>query len=112
MAYDYYNSGNVRLEPVTRRMPLAAGSFFKIDAPNAQLTALKEAEDGNGYILRLRETAGQPATARLESPVFPITRAWLANGVEENSAPLALNGGKLAIPLKPHEFTTVRLIVR
>jgi hypothetical protein len=110
-AYDFYNTGNVRLEAVDRRMPLAQGSFLKLQASNAQLTALKEAEDGNGIILRLRETAGQAATAHLESPVFPISHAWLTNGVEENAAPLALNGGRLAIPLKPHEFTTVRLVL-
>jgi hypothetical protein len=111
VAYDFYNTGNVRLEPATRRMPPAAGSFFKIDAPNAQLSALKVAEDGNGIILRLRETAGRAGTAHLESPVLPIIRAWLANGVEDNSVPLAVNSGKLAIPLKPHEFTTVRMVM-
>lgn len=110
VAYDFYNTGNVRLEAAKKRMPLGEGSFFKIDAPNAQVTAFKEAEDGNGVILRLRETAGQSGTARLESPVFPVARAYLANGVEDNIAPLRLNGQGLVIPLKPHQFATVRLV--
>jgi alpha-mannosidase len=110
VAYDFYNTGNVHLQPVKKRMPLGEGSFFKIDAPNAQVAAFKGAEDGNGFVLRLRETAGQKGTARLASPVFPIARAFLTNGVEENLSPLRLNGNGVPIPLKPHEFTTVRLV--
>jgi alpha-mannosidase len=103
--------GNVRITPVKHIMPEVRGSFFEIDSDHAQLTAFKEAEDGRGYVLRLRETAGQPGVAKLRSPIFPITSAHLANGVEDHRAPLAVKPGGIEIPLKPRGFTTVRLVL-
>ncbi|MCC6861299.1 MAG: hypothetical protein IT158_22215 [Bryobacterales bacterium] len=108
--YDYFNTGNVRLKPVRTRLPAAAGSFLEIDAPNARLTAFKQAEDGRGWILRLRETSGRGGIARLRSPLFPLAAAWLASGVEDDKSPLAPKQGTLEIPLTPDEFTTVRLL--
>jgi hypothetical protein len=107
--YNYYDTGNVRLVPVKKGMPAAAGSFFEIAADNAQMTAFKPAEDGNGCILRLRETAGRKGVARLKSPVLPLAGAWRANGVEDNLGPLAVVNRSVEIPLEPRRFTTVRL---
>jgi hypothetical protein len=109
IGYEYFDTGNVRLVPAAKRMPAASGSFFQIDSGHAEWSAFKEAEDGSGYILRLRETAGQTGTARLSSPVFPLTAAWLANGVEQNQSPLAIQANSVEIPLKPRAYTTVRL---
>jgi hypothetical protein len=111
VAYDYFNTGNVRLKAAKKRMPAAEGAFFEIDGAGAQVTAFKAAEDGNGYILRLRETEGRKGTARLRSPVLRIAEAYLANGVEENKSPLAAKEGGWEIPLEAHEFTTVRLVL-
>lgn len=111
MPYEYFNFANTRLQPVERRMPLAAGSFFDIDSDHAQVTAFKAAEDGNGFILRLRETAGREGVAGLKSPLFPLASASLCNGVEDITAPLGLKGGGATdIPLKPWQFSTVRLV--
>ncbi len=109
--YDFFNTGNVHLKRTTARMPLTDGRFFEIDASSAEVTAFKEAEDGNGFILRLRETEGRKATARLRSPVFRIAAAYLANGVEDNKSPLAVKESGVEIPLAPHEFTTLRLVL-
>ena len=100
----------MRLLPVKKRMPVAAGSFFEIAADNAQVTAFKPAEDGNGYILRLRETAGRKGAARLKSPVFPLAAAWRTNGVEDNLSPLAVANRSVEVPLEAHRFSTVRLV--
>ena len=110
--YEYYDTGNVRLTAVTRRMPAAEGSFFQVDAENAEWSAFKEAEDGNGFVLRLRETAGRQGAARLSSPVFPLAGAWLCDGVEQIKTPLAVQAGAVEIPLKAHTYTTVRLKLR
>jgi hypothetical protein len=112
VGYPYFDLGNVRLRPAKRQMPAAAGSFLEIEASNAQVTTFKEAEDGKGYILRLRETAGKEGTARLASPVFPLASATLTNGVEDDASPIPVTDGRIEIPLRPHTFTTVRLIFR
>jgi len=109
VGYPYYDLGNVRHYTGKKRMPAAEGVFLAIDAGNAQVTAFKQAEDGRGYVLRVRETAGRLGTARLSSPVFDITGAALANGVEDARGALVVSGNQVEIPLRPRQFTTVRL---
>ncbi len=41
------------------------GSVAQVTPAHLQLLALKPAEDGDGWVLRLQETAGQPTVARL-----------------------------------------------
>jgi hypothetical protein len=104
--YPYF----ARIDTGKKRLPASAGSFFDIESANAQVTAFKQAEDGNGYILRLRETAGRDGAARLGSPLFRITSAFLTDGVEENKTPLTLKAGAVEIPLRANRFSTVRLV--
>src|SRR5512143_3830267 len=98
-----------RLKLAKRVMAAASGSFLTIEPTHAQVTAFKEAEDGDGFILRLRETAGKPGTARVASPVFPLLAATLTNGVEDGATPVAVSANRVELPLKPYGFTTVRL---
>ena len=46
---------------------------LKVDAANVTVGALKRAEDGNGYIIRLNETAGIATKAVIEAPMFGRT---------------------------------------
>jgi hypothetical protein len=107
--YDDYDNLHVTIAPATHRMPLVRGSFFTVEGCSAEVTALKQAEDGDGVILRLHEHAGGDAACRLESPVFPVRSAVLANGVEQAGSPLPVSGNAVRVPVKPHQFATVRL---
>jgi alpha-mannosidase len=110
VVYPYYDSANIDFSRREARLPMAQGSFFKVSGDNVQLAAFKPAEDGNGWIVRLRETAGRAGTARLEGFAFPMSGAYLANGVEANIQPLATNAGSVEAPLKAYQYTTVRLV--
>jgi alpha-mannosidase len=93
------------------KLPGSAGSFFELEGTqNAQLSTFKRAEDGGGYILRLRETIGRDGLVRLRAPLFRIVQAFLTNGVEEDRTPLAVKSGEVEVPLNANSFTTVRLI--
>ncbi len=109
IAYNYYDTGNVRVEAVKRPMPAAEGRFLTLGSTHGAITAFKQAEDGNGYIVRVRETGGQDGTATLELPAFPLAAAFLVNGVEENLRPLPIRGNQVQFALKRHTFATVRL---
>lgn len=109
VGYALYDTGNVRLVPVKRRMPSGSGEFFKIDSTHATVSSFKQAEDGRGFILRLQETGGEKGVTKFASPVFPLASVELANGVEDAQAPLAVKGGVVEIPLKPWTYTTVRV---
>ena len=73
------------------------------------IVTLKEAEDGDGFILRYREIAGRSGEAGIRLPVFRAREAHLCNGVEDNQQKLLIAGDAVKVPYKPYAFTTVRL---
>ncbi|MBI3697629.1 MAG: hypothetical protein HY238_22695, partial [Acidobacteria bacterium] len=109
VVYPYYDTTNVAFSRREAKLPMAQRSFFTVSAENVQVAAVKPAEDGNGIIVRLLETAGRHGTARLAGFPFTVSGAYLANGVEENLKPLPTSGGAVEAPLGPHQYTTVRL---
>ncbi len=58
------------------------GSFYTLDNSRIVVSALKKAEDGNGYILRLYETTGAPQTGCLRIPSLGIEAAVSLEGQE------------------------------
>jgi hypothetical protein len=108
-SYEYFDSMSLHVGPVERRMPKTAGSFLSLDTDHAMVTAFKPADDGNGYVLRIRESAGREGAARLRSPVAGIATASMANGVEDAGGRLHVMDGSVEIPLRPWQFSSVRL---
>ena len=43
---------------------------LSVDADNVSVGALKRAEDNNGYIIRLNETAGKAVKCVIDAPMF------------------------------------------
>ena len=91
-----------------------------MDKPNVLLLTLKQAEDGDGIIVRLIETEGSECTATVTLPFITISKAYRTNLVEENesilSAPKAEGDGEqsepkhtVAVPMKAFGITTIRL---
>ncbi len=93
-------------------LPAAGGSFLMLSGDGVELETLKPAEDGNGYVARLLETAGHAATARLSSGLLAINHAWLCNAAEDNQRELAVQNGGLEVGLGPNSIATVRLLLR
>jgi len=109
LAYPHLSSFSAAISQVGRPMPAAGGSFFKLDAANLEFVTLKEAEDGNGFILRFREIAGHVGEAKLHLAGFRLREAWLCNGVEDNQLKLMFSANAVSVPYKPNAFGTVRL---
>jgi hypothetical protein len=109
VAYPFLSSFSAAISQLGRPMPAGGGSFLSCDAPNLEMVTLKEAEDGEGFILRFREIAGRSGDAEIKLPLFKISEAQLCNGVEDNQQKLALAGDAIRVPYKPNAFTTVRL---
>jgi alpha-mannosidase len=84
-------------------------SFCAVSADNAILLALKQAEDGDGWIARLWETGGRTGPVELRFPLFRVSRAVTANLGEENGEALRFDGHAVSVPLKAHGLATVRL---
>jgi len=108
-AYPHLSSFSAAIAQSGRPMPAGGGSFLTFDAPNLEIVTLKEAEDGEGFVLRFREIAGRSGKATLRFPVFQVREAHLCNGVEENKQKLVTTAGAVTVPYKPNSFMTVRL---
>jgi len=93
-------------------LPDTAASFVSLSGDGVELETLKPAEDGNGYIVRLRETGGRPATARLSSRLLQIDRAWLSNAAEDDQHEIAAEKDRLEIGMPPFAIVTLRLLLR
>jgi alpha-mannosidase len=82
----------------------AQASFFSVDAPGFAVSAVKIANDGNGWIARGYNLTDQPITGSLTAlHAHPAERVTLA---EQTIAPLS--GGDLTV--RPHEIVSVRFI--
>ena len=91
--------------------PLAPGtmSFCSVDRPNVMLTTLKRAEDGEGIIIRLIETQGEPTTALVTLPHIAVARATVTNLVEENQGRAVFTEHQVQVNLKAFGIATIRI---
>lgn len=90
-------------------LPAAQGSLMTLQAPNLEFVTLKQAEDGDGYILRLKEVAGRSGEAEVSLPLLRIGEAYLCNGVEAVRHKLAFTPTSVRVPYRANRYITVRL---
>lgn len=72
-------------------------SFLSISTPQLAVKALKQAEDGSGYVLRLNEMSGKPLEQGEIRFAAPIEAAYVLNGVEERQAEARFEGNRLIV---------------
>jgi alpha-mannosidase len=87
-------------------------SFGEIDKPNVMILACKQAEDGDGYILRLLELAGEQTIIRLRWPGISATGAYRTNIVEQDLEPLGISGHEARVTIPPFGIETLRFRMR
>ncbi len=86
-------------------------SFISCEAKNITLEAMKQAEDGEGVILRLVEQHNKSGTVTL---VFDrmVEKAWACDLMENNEVEIQPNDMKLTFDVKPYEIKTLRVHFR
>ena len=84
-------------------------SFCQVDKPNVLLLTLKQAENGDGIIVRLIETEGLDCTATVTLPFLRISEVYKTNLVEENESILSAQKHAVAVPVKAFGITTIRI---
>jgi alpha-mannosidase len=85
-----------------------AHSFLSVGQDNVVVTALKKAEDGEGYIVRFYEWAGKSGEVHLQFSI-PVQSASEANLMEKLAGPLSVKGDEVVVPTKPYEIRTVQV---
>jgi alpha-mannosidase len=97
-----------RVEPEHPGLLGRSWSFVGSDADNVHVTALKRAEDGRAYVVRVVEAAGRPTRATLGFG-RRLLRVRTASLLEHPLATLELAGDRrsVAITLRPFEIQTL-----
>lgn len=88
-----------------------AGSEFSlasVGAPNVVLETVKQAEDGDGWIVRLYEcdNARTDTFLRWNRPVLSVEEC---NCIEEKKADASFENGRIAFTILPYEIKTFRI---
>lgn len=90
-------------------LPAKEKSFLSVDAPNVQLTTLKQStQPGRGWIARLVETDGKASRAVVDLSHFPIRGAMACDLVENDIEALPVKDGKVTVSMAPFSFATLR----
>ena len=95
-----------RKTPAAPTPPLSH-SYLDVSGP-AILEAIKPAEDGDGWIVRLYEPNGGRGTVTLRS-ARPWQQVIACNLVEENGAVMPSDGQSVAFPIGPFEIVALRV---
>jgi alpha-mannosidase len=85
-----------------------AQSLLSIDAPSVILSAMKKAEDDDSLVLRFYAAGQNVGETTLTLP-RAATEAAETDLMEHTTAPLAVQGNKLRLNLKPYEIKTVKI---
>ena len=86
----------------------AGVSLAGVDVPNVVLETVKQAEDGDGVILRLYEceNAKTPVTLTWNKP---FAAAEADNCIEEKTGDVEVSGNQIRFTIKPYEVKTIRI---
>ena len=89
----------------------AFGSFAAVDAPNVVIEAVKNAEDGNGVIVRAYECYGRRTKAILTLDAS-VLDAKKVNILEEIIGETPFDEHAIELNLRPYEITTIRVLTQ
>lgn len=86
-------------------------SLASVDNPQIALMAMKKAEDGNGYIVRINEMDGKAYENATVVFARPIVSAVETNGIEEEKGPAAFDGNRLTFSGSAFQPKTFRVVL-
>ena len=102
---------NARLARMEVRSYFAdpTASFISCAEPNIVIETIKQAEDGQGIIVRFYESQRRRGLINLKAG-FKLEAAWRTNLLEVNQTALETYGQDLSLFVRPFEIVTLRLI--
>jgi alpha-mannosidase len=87
----------------------ALNSFVSVNQPNIVIETVKQAENGDGVIVRLYESQRRRGTVTLTTG-FDLREVWYTNLLEENQKALVSDSNSVRLFVKPYEIVTLRLL--
>ena len=86
-------------------------SLVAPDSPNVIIETVKQAEDGDGIIVRLYESQRKRGQARVRFGVA-VKGAWETNLLEENESALSVDQDSIILNMMPYQIVTLRVKVK
>lgn len=86
-------------------------SLVSVSSPQVNLLAVKKAEDGNGYIVRVNERLGKDYEDVSLTFDVPVLSAVATNGIEEGSEPVRFSGNSITFSGKAFQPKTFRVVL-
>jgi alpha-mannosidase len=86
-------------------------SLMAVNAAHVIIETIKQAEDGDGVIVRLYEGQRRRGSVTL-STGFALAGAWRTNLLEHNEQELVVDGRQVTFSVRPYEIVTLRLIAK
>ena len=83
-------------------------SMISCNSDNVILETVKESEDGNDLIVRMYESKNMRTSVKLTLG-FDAKEVHLANLMEDEGAPLSLDGRTVCLKVEPFEIVTLRI---
>ena len=99
----------VAVKPLGEAVP--SRSFLTLEGAAAVVEALKPAEDGRGFILRIYEPHGARGEVVVRAGV-PVRAVRECNLVEQDGPAVRIDGNSFAFTLTPFQIRTFRLMTR
>lgn len=87
-------------------------SWVQVEPSNLDLLALKQAEDTDGVIVRVKETEGKAVKGRINLPGLSLEQAVETNVVEEDGCGLSVSDGGVVFSVEPWQVVTIRIRAR
>jgi alpha-mannosidase len=87
---------------------LPPSSFILCDSPNIVIETIKQAENGDGIIVRLYEAQRRRGAIALTTAIA-LRSAWVTNLLEENQRALEVKNQRVELVVRPFEIVTLRL---
>ncbi|MEQ8671747.1 MAG: alpha-mannosidase [Aggregatilineales bacterium] len=109
----HLNNPPIVFQPENSRKtePETCTSFIRVDQKNVVIEAIKQAEDGNGIIVRLYESQRSRGQVRINTS-FEIAGAHAVNLLEDpvDGVQLTVGAHEITFAIKPFEIITLRII--
>ncbi|HEU0293098.1 MAG TPA: alpha-mannosidase [Anaerolineales bacterium] len=83
-------------------------SLVSCSSPNVIIETIKQAEDGNGIIVRLYESHRKRGQVRV-SFGSAVESAWTTNLLEENESTLSVDQDSILLNINPYQIVTLRI---
>jgi alpha-mannosidase len=88
-------------------LPLSS-SFVAIHPTHIVLSSIKEAEEGKAWVMQWYDVTGEAGDAEIRLPATP-RKAVMTNFLEDDGAPLRVNGPLLTVPTPAHGIVTIKV---